>query len=158
MKKLHLIAIAAMCILLAAACGARDAQSTMAPEMQLGRSDAELAAACGEGAVTDYEHEGERFVISRRYEDEVVLGLKASVEYMLSDAQVVAQAIALFTDADRDAVVSAMKKNLGPITTLQEESEELDFMAECEKDGVRYIARRIPDGGYYLMFERISLR
>lgn len=120
----------------------------------LGVSDESLVSARGEGEAVSYEIRGESVTQQRKY-DEELFGMSAQVEYMFSDDENVAQIVATFPGVDKEELINAVSYHLdtSPII-VQNESEEFDFMARWEKDGIFYIARRIPDSSYYVLIEK----
>lgn len=151
MKKLILISV--ICLIFIAGC------TPIAPvdaHSLLGASDSELVSARGEGQISSYRMGDEEFIHQRKY-DEEMFGLNAIVEYLYSDEQRVAQIVATFPEVNEDELVSAVSSNLGaePVT-LQKESDEYDFLARWEKDGVVWISRRIPNSALYVLIEKID--
>ncbi len=131
------------------------ASRQVATEDLLGASDEMLVSARGEGDAVRYEIDGKSVIQQRKYEEEL-FGMSATVEYMFSDDLDVAQIVATFPGADEEELVNAVSYhlNISPII-VQNESEEFDFMARWEKDGIAYIARRIPDSSFYVLIEKL---
>ncbi len=150
-KKIFLLLL--IVLLLAAGC----ASSSKVPTQELlGASDEALVSARGKGDAVSYEIDGESVIQQRKYEEEL-FGMSAQVEYMFSDDEDVAQIVATFPGVDKEELINAVSYHLdiSPII-VQNESEELDFMARWEKDGISYICRRIPDSSYYVLIEKIN--
>ena len=150
MKKKILASLIMFLILLA---GCTSSPKVPAQEL-LGVSDEVLVSARGEGDEVSYEIDGESVIQQRKYEEEL-FGMSAQVEYMFSDDEDVAQIVATFPGVDKEELVNAVSYHLdiSPII-VQNESEELDFMARWEKDGISYTARRIHESSYYVMIEK----
>ena len=150
MKKKILASLIMFLILLA---GCTSSPKVPTQEL-LGVSDEALVSARGEGDEVSYEIDGESVIQQRKYEEEL-FGMSAQVEYMFSDDEDVAQIVATFPGVDKEELVNAVSYHLdiSPII-VQNESEELDFMARWEKDGISYTARRIPESSYYVMIEK----
>lgn len=127
----------------------------VASEELLGASDERLVSARGEGDAVRYEIAGESVIQQRKYEEKL-FGMSAQVEYMFSDDLTVAQIVATFPGVDKEDLVNAISYHLdiSPII-VQNESEEFDFLARWEKDGIVYIARRIPSSDYYVLIEKL---
>ncbi len=120
----------------------------------LGASDSELVSSRGEGQISTYRMGDEDIIHQRKYEEKM-FGLDAVVEYLYSDEQRVVQIVATFPEVSEEELVNAVSSNLdtGPVT-LQKESDEYDFLARWEKDGVTWISRRIPNSALYVLIEK----
>lgn len=146
--------LALVLMLVFALSGCMAEKRVSAPEL-LGAGDEALVSARGEGSEVSYEIDGERKLQQRKYQEEL-FDMPAQVEYMFSDDEYVAQIVATFPGVDKNELINAVSYHLdiSPVI-VQNESEELDFMARWEKDGIAYVARRIPDASYYVLIEKM---
>lgn len=163
MKRIFCCLLAALCLTsLLAGCsqnpvrGPKNTGEKKTAAQLLGATDDELVAQRGEGEVQDYAYQGSRLIQQRKYQEEL-FGLSAQVEYLYSDDQHIQQIVGTFPDTDKEAVVEAITQFLGEPKELQTESEELDFMARWEQDGIVYIVRRIPDSVAYVLMEKLNV-
>ena len=120
----------------------------------LGAGDDELSQSRGEGQVSKYTAEGKEKIQMRRYAEEM-FGMDATVEFMYSDEQKVSQIVATFGETDEEKLVNAVSYHLEqqPVA-VQNESEEFDFSARWEKDGIIWTAGKIPASALYVMIEK----
>ncbi|NLG53646.1 MAG: hypothetical protein GX541_06680 [Clostridiales bacterium] len=119
----------------------------------LEKSDSEITKQKGDGTAQTYLRDGNTYVISRCYNEEI-FGLPCKTEYIYSDDQKVSQVVTEFIETNRDVIMSAAVNVLGEPSELQPETAETQFKAVWQKDSFSYTLIQQPATPIYMIILR----